>query len=299
MKIEASHLRQTLDVVSEAVYLVDRERRIVYWNNAAELLTGYTADEVVGQLCEQGPLQHVDSKNYPLCEEYCPLKACIDSGASQEKLVFFTHKNGHKVPILVKSSAVRDEAGAIVGAAEVFSEALSLVDLKEVDGTLRKEAQLDTITGILNERTFQDALEREWFRFKRYKNPFALLRLELDFFKIYVQIYGRVAGEKLLNWLVTRLRSSIRQADIVGRVGADGFVVILPYSNRKSTLKVANMVLERVRREMYDDLPFAMTVSIGAVIAEDSDNLDHLLEQLASALQRSKEQGRNQVTFWG
>ena len=63
MTLDSAYYKQMLDNLSEAVYCVDKERRILYWNKAAEQLTGYTSDEVIGCLCKEGPLQHVDSEN--------------------------------------------------------------------------------------------------------------------------------------------------------------------------------------------------------------------------------------------
>lgn len=299
MPINSTCYKQMLDNLSEAVYFVDPERRILYWNNAAEQLTGFAASEVTGCLCKDGPLHHVDVKNVPLCENHCPLKACIDTGLPQEKLVFVAHKDGRRLPIFVKTSAVFDDAGKVAGAVETFSDASEMLEMRELNSELRRQTHLDPLTGIPNKQAFLDAMDREWFRFKRYKTPFSVLALDVDYFKQLNEAYGRSTGDKVLQWLVTRLRASLRRADILGRIEGDKFMVLLSYSNRKSTMKVANMVLDMVRREPCLDLPIAMTVSIGAVTIEENETMDNLIDRVDKALERSKEMGRNQVTFWG
>ncbi|MCK9173338.1 MAG: sensor domain-containing diguanylate cyclase [Desulfuromonas thiophila] len=298
MDLTPESYKQMLDHLGEAVYFVDPERRILYWNHAAELLTGYAAAELVGRLCADGPLHHVDEKNTPLCQQHCPLKRCIDSGEPQEKLVFLAHKQGQRIPVMVKTAAVRDAGGNILGAVEIFTDAAPWLELKEVESELRRQTLLDPLTGILTAQAFDDALQREWFRFKRYRNPFSLIALEVDYFRCYSQVYGRGAADRLLCWLVRHLRASLRRADVMGRIENDHFRVLLSYSSRKATLKVADMILELVRSEPCLDLPFAMSVSIGAVMVEDNEDLPQLLQRLDKALQRSKDMGHNQVTFW-
>ncbi|MDY0189299.1 MAG: sensor domain-containing diguanylate cyclase [Desulfuromonas sp.] len=299
MLLNAEHYKHMLDNLSEAVYGVDKERRILYWNRAAEQLTGYSAEEVVGLKCEQGPLQHVDEINVPLCEENCPLACCIATGKDQEKLVFALHKNGQRIPVLVKTSAIPSADGEILGAVEIFSDAAELLQTREMNKELLRQTHLDALTGVPNKQALWDALDREWFRFKRYNTPFSLLAIDIDYFRQLNDAYGCATGDAVLQWLVKQLRSSLRRADILGRVGGDKFMVLLSFSNRKSTLKVAHMVQEMVRNEPCLDLPMAMTVSIGAVTIEDGETLESVIERADKALARSKEMGRNQVTFWG
>lgn len=299
MTLDSAYYKQMLDNLSEAVYCVDKERHILYWNKAAEQLTGYTQAELLGCLCEAGPLQHVDEQNMPMCENNCPLAACIRSGNAQEKLVFVAHKDGRRVPVVVKTSAVYDAHGEIFGAIETFSDASELLEIKEMNSELRRHTHLDALTGIPNQQAFLDVIHREWYRFKRYKTPFSLLALDIDYFKQFNDAYGRAIGDKVLVWLVTRLRASLRRADILGRIDGDKFMVLMSFSNRKSTMKVANMVLNMVRKEPCLDLPVAMTVSVGAVTIEDDETLESVMDRVDKALARSKEMGRNQVTFWG
>ncbi|OQY22483.1 MAG: hypothetical protein B6I37_07190 [Desulfobacteraceae bacterium 4572_35.2] len=299
MTLDSVYYKQVLDNLSEAVYCVDNERRILYWNKAAEQLTGYSSADVVGILCKDGPLQHVDSENNLLCDKGCPLKVCIEEKTSQETLVFVAHKDGRRIPVTVKTNAVYGLNGEVTGAIETFSDASELLHIKEVNNELRQQTHLDHLTGIPNKQAFMDAMDREWFRFNRYNTPFSVLALDVDFFRQLNEAYGRAMGDKVLQWLVTRLRASLRRADILGRIEGDKFMVLLSFSNRKSTMKVATMVLDMVRNEPCLDLPIAMTVSVGAVTVEENESLENVIDRVDKALARSKEMGRNQVTFWG
>lgn len=299
MVLNSTQYKQMLDALSEAVYCVDNERIILYWNKAAEQLTGYSFEEIVGVNCEQGPLQHVDVANRPLCEDSCPLVQCIKTAECQEKLVFALHKDGRRIPVVVKTSAIYDDNGNIFGAVEMFTDASEILQIKEMNKELLRQIHLDVLTGVPNKQTFFDALDREWFRFKRYNTPFSILALEIDFFKQLLESFGKTTSDAVVRWLVERLRTSLRRADIMGHIEDDKFMVLLSFSSRKSTLKVAHMMLEMVRKENCLDLPMAMTISIGAATIEHGESMDSVLERVEKALARSKETGHNQVTFWG
>jgi diguanylate cyclase (GGDEF)-like protein/PAS domain S-box-containing protein len=299
MELCLAQYKQILDNFSEAVYCVDKQRKIIYWNRTAERLTGYSADEVVGSFCEDGPMQHVDMLNRPLCEGHCPLVRCIATEQEQEKLVFALHKDGRRIPLTVKTSPLYAEDGSLFGAVEMFSDASELLQIKELNTDLLRQTHLDALTGVPNKQAFFDAMEREWYRFKRYHTPFSLLALDIDYFDQLNDAYGRATGDAVLVWLTKQLNLSIRRADILGCMGADKFMILLSFSNRKSTLKVANMILEMVRQEPCLDLELAMTVSMGAVSIEDGETVDDVVGRVEKALERSKDMGRNQVTFWG
>ena len=122
--------KQLMDNLHDAVYCLDRQRKITYWNKAAEKLTGYSAKEVVGTKCSDNILVHVDDSGCQLCKEECPASYAMASGVPQSQDVFFCHKRGHRVPVSVRASSLLDDQGRVVGVVEVFS-----------DNSQKKEAQ--------------------------------------------------------------------------------------------------------------------------------------------------------------
>jgi PAS domain-containing protein len=85
--------KRLLDSLNDAVYFVDRERRIVYWNKGAERITGFSSDDVLGHLCYDNLLSHVDGKGQELCRGHCPLSATMADGEAREAQVFLRHKS--------------------------------------------------------------------------------------------------------------------------------------------------------------------------------------------------------------
>lgn len=108
-----------LDSLYDGVYFVDSERRITYWNQGAERLTGFTAKEAVGTHCHDNMLAHVDADGCRLCMDRCPLVTAMQEDRCHEASVYLRHKQGHRVPVSVRVVPIKDAHEQIIGAVEV------------------------------------------------------------------------------------------------------------------------------------------------------------------------------------
>lgn len=116
---------QILQAVNDGVYVTDRQRRIIYWNEAAERITGWRADEVVGKKCHDNVLCHVDKDGHLLCfDEHCPLHRAMSTSnpSATPSLVFALSKEGHRVPVMVNVSPILDSRGEVIGGVEIFRD---------------------------------------------------------------------------------------------------------------------------------------------------------------------------------
>ena len=104
-----------IDRLSEGVYFVDTHRTITYWNKAAETISGFTANEVMGRSCSDNILTHVDSQGESLCLGKCPLEKSILEKIPLEAEIFMHHKDGHRIPVSIKSHSMTDNKGNIIG----------------------------------------------------------------------------------------------------------------------------------------------------------------------------------------
>src|SRR5208282_2600710 len=114
--------RAVLESVPMGVYLTDRKRQILFWNARAERITGYLGQEVIGRFCHENLLMHCDENQVALCGYECPLARAMQDGRAREANVFLRHKEGQRVPVHVSAVPLRDEFGAVIGAAEFFEE---------------------------------------------------------------------------------------------------------------------------------------------------------------------------------
>ncbi len=145
-------LLRIVDNLYDSVYFVDRQRRIVYWNRGAERLTGFASHEVLGTCCSDDILMHVDETGKSLCRESCPLAETMEDGTPREAEVYLPHKLGHRVPVLVRPSPVRNAQGEIAGGVEIFSANAGQLAVRERMEELEKAVLLDPLTEAGNRR---------------------------------------------------------------------------------------------------------------------------------------------------
>jgi two-component system cell cycle response regulator len=119
MKIDYKDL---VDNMCDGLYLVDRDIKISFWNNAAERITGFMAQEVIGSHCFDNILIHVDDKGHKLCQGGCPLATTMEDGGPREAEVYLHHKDGHRVPVSVRSTPWRNATGEVIGGIEIFTD---------------------------------------------------------------------------------------------------------------------------------------------------------------------------------
>ena len=177
---------------------------------------------------------------------------------------------------------------------------LTLVALVVTRGVvdLRRSSRFDALTGLLNRRAVQQALEDEVQRSRRLGEPFSLLMIDADRFKAINDSQGHAAGDRALQHLGTLLNAQMRDIDRVGRWGGEEFVVLLPGATLPQALEVAERLRERVQAlpPRWQDEVLPLTLSIGlAQWGGAGDELAALLERADSALYRAKEAGRNRV----
>jgi len=157
-----------------------------------------------------------------------------------------------------------------------------------------QKARIDDLTGLFNRRHFEERLEDEIARHSRYGGIFSMLILDLDSFKTYNDIYGHLAGDKLLREVGGIIKNSIRSADQAFRYGGDEFTLILPETN----VDDAYMVAERIRKEIAAEMKarnIILTCSIGLVhYPSNGATFNTLMETADAALYYAKTKGGNQ-----
>ncbi len=287
-----------LDNLHDGVYFVDRDRRILYWNRAAERITGFSADEVVGTACADNILTHVNEEGENLCLGRCPLAATMEDGEFREENVFLHHKRGHRVPVSVRAAALQDEEGNITGAVEVFTDIsdreANLLRIRE----LEEMAMLDPLTGLANRRYMEGELEGRIGESERSAVPFGVIFMDIDHFKAINDQYGHDVGDEVLKTVSSTLAKCTRSFDVVGRWGGEEFVVLLRNVDRESLGNIADRYRNLVAQSLTHTAGATIraTVSLGATVLEPGDTLKDVLDRADRLMYRSKEEGRNRVT---
>jgi diguanylate cyclase (GGDEF)-like protein len=164
---------------------------------------------------------------------------------------------------------------------------------------VRKQAAMDSLTGLWNRGAILELLDQEIARAARSKSPIAVMLMDLDNFKKINDTYGHVAGDQILRTAAERLQGSVRRYDSLGRYGGEEFIAVLPGCGSESAATCA----DRMRRSVgenpiqVDSEAIEVTVSIGCAIASDAASADpiSLIRSADEALYKAKNNGRNSV----
>ncbi len=115
--------REIVESLPVGVYIVGLDRRIAFWNQAAEEITGYLSQEVIGRPCHEELLVHCGARGTPICASAgCLLTCALRDGKPIETTLFARHKDGHRIPVHVRSIPLSNREGRIVAVAELFQQ---------------------------------------------------------------------------------------------------------------------------------------------------------------------------------
>jgi len=295
MTTQNIYYRELLDNLYDGVFFVDSNKTITYWNRAAENITGYTCEDVVGKSCSDNILVHVDEKGTPLYDSGCPLQAVIEDGKSREINAFLKHLDGHMLPVLVKVNAIHDANGSIIGGIQSFNDNSSLLYEKKHVAELEKLSTFDGLTGVGNRRYADVTLQKKLAELKRYGSTFGVLFADLDNLKLVNDTYGHEAGDEVLKLVAQTMLSSIRPFDFIFRWGGDEFLLILVNVDQRRLLATAERVRVAVQNAglQFGSNIIRVTVSVGGTVAESDDMDKSILARTDGFMYRCKEEGRN------
>lgn len=292
-------LLKVLDSVQDGVYIIDRERRILYWNDAASRIAGLEPEDVVGFHCWDNRRCHTDASGVERCSEGCPLEAAMAGGTARGADLHLRHRSGHKVPVSVTVHPVGPGGGRALGELHVFREAPdeSKLDLCRVE--LERLAYLDCLTGLANRRYLEQALVSRLDELQRYGWGFGLIFMDVDHFKWVSDRHGHQAGDRLLRTIGRTLAANVRLSDLVGRWGGDEFVVVLGGVERAQVETGAEKLMRLVEQSQAraGGSTVRATVSGGAALARPGDTVESLLSRCDEFMYASKRSGGGRVSM--
>ena len=185
----------------------------------------------------------------------------------------------------------------------IVSERTSL--LAETNEELQRIAREDGLTGIANHRTFQEVLDKEWKRAQRDRVPVTLVMIDIDFFKVYNDSNGHLAGDRCLTRVAASVeRGARRPGDLAARYGGDEFAVLLPQTDRNGARHVAKRIKSIVG---LSPIPFhhpagfeRITLSLGVstMVPDKEHSSTDLVQSADRALYEAKRCGRNRIHFF-
>ncbi|KKN67449.1 hypothetical protein LCGC14_0461220 [marine sediment metagenome] len=173
--------------------------------------------------------------------------------------------------------------------------------LERANEQLAKLSMTDRLTGLLNRGTWENLVDAEFERYRRYSQATSLVMFDIDFFKKVNDSHGHLAGDEVIKHTAATAKSNLRQSDSIGRYGGEEFGVVLPETDAEG----ARIICERIRESIENSLvqtaiaPISYTVSIGiAQLNDTAKSYMQWMQQADDALYAAKEGGRNCVVVF-
>lgn len=299
MNLDKDSYARIIDSLHDGLYFVDTDRIITYWNKAAERISGFSAAEVVGKSCADKILTHVDGKGTCLCTRLCPLAATIADGVDREAQVFLHHKDGHRVPVLVRVSLLKDQDGKVIGGIELFTDISNIQANTLRVQELEKLALLDNLTQLANRNYIERELRGRFEEHRRLRIPFGILFIDIDHFKVVNDTYGHDIGDEVLRFVARTFTANSRAFDLYGRWGGEEFLGIIRNISADDLEKLGNRLRVLIEHAyiLHEGEKLQITVSIGATLVTDDDGTESFIKRADNLLYESKRLGRNRLSL--
>jgi diguanylate cyclase (GGDEF)-like protein/PAS domain S-box-containing protein len=293
-------LRQLSSAVEHSpisIVITDINGNIEYINPKFTAMTGFTLDEVYGKN-PQDTFGSSETQPETRAEHW----QTILSGKEWHGDMVNSRKNGESYWVAVSISPITDSNGVITHFVSINEDITARKETEEkirrLNAGLEQLAMTDYLTNLYNRRYFMQRGSEEFKRARRNHQPLALLMLDIDQFKKVNDTHGHEAGDMTLQQVAAGLKSSLREIDILGRMGGEEFAVLLP----NISLHEAAILAERVRKTIagmsiaIQGASLTITISIGvAVLTDETLGIDDLLKNADVAMYQSKRGGGNRV----
>jgi PAS domain S-box-containing protein len=270
--------RTVLEELPIGVYIVDRERRVRFWNRRAEQLTGHLAHEAMGQV-SQTFLKPCDLHGQLVSERSNPLGRTLTQGHSQKFGAFFLHKCGHRVAMRVHCRAIMEHGETVVAAIVSFEECL---DGRDDSRDPAMYGCLDRVTGIPSHLLTRAVLGECMIEMERSQRGFGLLRIRVLGLDEFREKHGMQSALPFLRTAALTLRHVLDPEIFVGRWGEDEFIVVLPAANPVTIGVTAESIWDLVT---HSDVSwwgdhFSVRAVVMHAVAQPGDVLTKLLNGL-------------------
>ncbi|WP_238984335.1 sensor domain-containing protein [Billgrantia kenyensis] len=272
----------------QATLIAGADMRIEQVNQAFTQITGYSADEVIGET----PRMFKSGRHGP--EFYAELWKTLRETGHWQGEIWNRNKQGKIYPVWQSITAVKEERGEVRHYVSVFHD---IADRKSVERELAEEATRDHLTGAANRRAFDRALVTAVRAAREQGAEIALLLFDIDHFKSVNDHHGHEVGDRILLALTELVQKRLRKNDLLARWGGEEFTLLL----LDTPLKGAWQLAERLRHDIeHARLPGPrVTVSIGLTGYRSGDSARDLIQRADAALYRAKRSGRNRVEVNG
>jgi PAS domain S-box-containing protein len=275
------HLVEDLPV---GIYIVDRERRIRFWNRGAENLTGHLGHDVVGHALEDA-VQACDRRGNSLSGERCPVTMTLQQRQPQQSTAFYLHKNGHRTAMRIRTRPILEvgEYGDAMGGATVLFEE-AFVYREESSGPPMYGC-LDTTTGVPSRRLTRAVLNECMAGMEKSRIGFGLLRIRVLGLEEFRAKHGPQSVVPFLHTAAQTLRHSLDAENFLGCWGENEFLVVLTSASPMMVAMTAEILWKLLSHSEVswwgDRFPVETEVAYG--VTTPGSDMESLLREMKPA----------------
>ncbi|MBB3908374.1 EAL domain-containing protein [Anoxybacillus rupiensis] len=279
--------QNVINHIHEGLIITDEKGKIVFVNPAFEMVTGYVAEEVIGEnpnILQSG----VHNKEF-----YESMWNEIIHRGFWEGEIWNKRKNGELFVEWLKIHSIKDSEGAITNYVAIFSD---ITERKKNIEQLKKMAHYDILTGVPNRYLLTKRIESLIQTSRKYNQQFAVLFLDLDRFKYVNDTLGHLAGDLLLKKVAQRLKGILQRKDTIARIGGDEFIIVLPNLRHiREAIQIAEAIHEALKAAFrLNGHEAYISVSIGiSFYPHDGEDIETLIRNADRAMYQAKVSGRN------
>jgi diguanylate cyclase (GGDEF)-like protein len=300
MKIDVKQpefLQTIVDHVPSGLFVVDDKREIIAANQKFEYISKKEQAEIAGKLFGEAlGCSFTVEENKPCGEtsqcHKCMLKNSVEHSIStntairkqllERHLYIGNRKQQKYLEFTVEPFSYDDNALALVTLNDITEQELQKKQLRTL-------AKVDGLTGLLRHMETHKQLQQ----MIENKELLSIIALDIDYFKKINDQHGHLVGDDVLRAVAQCIKGSVRKSDIVGRVGGEEFLVILPDVPHESAVQIA----EKIRKKIEVLVPASVPITISGGVTEhlDTESIEEVLERADQLLYAAKKQGRNRI----
>jgi diguanylate cyclase (GGDEF)-like protein/PAS domain S-box-containing protein len=279
--------RDILDGLPIGISVLDLKKRIVFWSDGSERITGYSRIEVLGHLCTDNILLHCNEISCAMCTQDCPLSTALHDALPSEAVNFIHHKAGYRTQVHSWVIPLRDKHGLIIGVIQTFEGESAVHNADPSDLSMKEHRWLDDVTGLPNQAMMQSHLRESLGTFTTLRVPFGIVCVEIKDLLQFRSKYGHGAARSLLQVLARTLRNTVCATDAVGTWNETQFLAILSGCSEEAMHAISGRIfrmLSSVSIKWWGE-DLSVAVSIGCAQALPGDSVESILQRAQDASQ--------------
>ena len=298
IKSSEDRFRHMVESTSDLVWEIDENAIFTYMSDQVKSILGYSKEECLGKTPFDFMKEKESSRVRAIFEKILDENSCI---VDVESLNFT--KDEKEIVVLTNGTPFYNSVGKLMGYRGISK---NITVAKKHKEQMKKLAYFDLLTGLANRKNILNRIEEEVQYSLRNETNSALVYLDLDGFKHINDTLGHNHGDEVLKIVACRLQESVREFDVVGRVGGDEFVILVRGQEKEcqrckdQLLVLKDRVKESINRPIiFEGEKYSVGVSMGvAFIPQDAKSANEAVKKADSAMYKAKELGKNRAIFY-